>query len=161
MLPEDLHCDHTTFRNYAGVEAHDITEDEMTNHIEKGHVAAFDSYEELAEYTGGKPILSKLGIIEKIRNGISSARTILDTKESGVKWITAKTQRVILPRLFDAVLTLLMLLAINTDAGCTTATVGAFVLDFSEALWQIPICREEQRFFCATATVKGLSLIHI
>ena len=82
-------------------------------------------------------------------------RTIVDTKESGVKWITAKTQRVILPRLFDAVLTLLMLLAINTDAGCTAATVGAFVLDFSEAFWQIPICREEQRFFCATATVKG------
>ena len=129
----------------------------MQNHIDKEHVAAFDTYPELAEYTGGTPILSKLGIIEKIRNGVTSARTILDTKESGVKYITAKTQRVILPRLFDAVFSLLLLLSMNTDMGCCLATVGAFVLDFSEAFWQIPICREEQRYFCATATVKRSS----
>ena len=29
--------------------------------------------------------------------------------------------------------------------------LGAFVLDFSDAFWQIPIKREEQKFFCATA----------
>ena len=72
-----------------------------------------------------------------------------------MKYITAKTQRVILPRLFDAVLTMLLLLSLNTDAGCALATVGAFVLDFSEAFWQIPICRDEQKYFCATTTIKG------
>ena len=99
----------------------------MQNHIDKEHVVAFDTYPELVEYIGGTPILSKLGIIEKIRNGVTSTRTILDTKESGVKYITAKTQRVIQPRLFDAVLSMLSLLSMNTDMGCCLATVGAFV----------------------------------
>ena len=48
-----------------------------------------------------------------------------------------------------------MLLAINTDAGCTASTVGAFVLDFSEAFWQIPIHPLERRFFCASTKIDG------
>ena len=79
--------------------------------MDKGHLLAFDTYEQLQEYVGGKPVLRKLGLIVKTRNGITKARMILDTKESGVKWITAKTERVTLPRLFDAVMRLLFLLS--------------------------------------------------
>ena len=115
QAPEDLRCDLDTFRNYAGVEDHATTEGGMRNHMDKHHVAAFDTIGELREYVGGEPILSKLGIIEKVRNGVTSARTILDTKESGVKYTTAKTQHAILPRLFDAVLSMLLLLPMLTD----------------------------------------------
>ena len=82
MDPNELQFDIATFNNYPGVESHQSTEPEMLNHIEKGHVSAFDSERELADHLGAQPIMSKLGIIEKTRNGITSARTILDTKES-------------------------------------------------------------------------------
>ena len=57
----------------------------MQNHLDKVHLAAFDTYELLEEVVGGKPILNKLGLIVKTRNGVAKARTILDAKESGVK----------------------------------------------------------------------------
>ena len=69
-----------------------------------------------------------------------------------MKWPTAKTQRVILPRLFDAVLRLLMLLSMVTSAD---EAIAAFVLDFSDAFWQIPIRPEELRFLCAAAIIQG------
>ena len=104
-------------------------------------------FDELATHVEGKPILNKTGLIIKTRNGVTKTRTILDTKESGVKWITAKTQRVILPRLMDAVLRMLYLLSLVCSAG---ESVSSFVLDFSDAFWQIPIARNERKFFCAT-----------
>ena len=131
----------------------------MTTHLDKGHLSAFNSYNELWEYVGGKPILSKLGLIVKTRNGVESARTILDTKESDVKRITAKTQRVILPRIFDAVLRMLSLLsrcAVEEKQVVqpkNVVSVKAFVLDFSEAFWQMPIHPLERRFFCASTKI--------
>ena len=61
-----------------------------------------DTHEQLAEFVG-KPVLNKIDLIINTRNCIDKARIIVDTKQSGVKLITAKTQRVSLPRLFDVV----------------------------------------------------------
>ena len=44
---------------------------------------------------------------------------ILDTKQSGVKTITGQLQRVILPRLFDAILQLLYVLCLALDGDGT------------------------------------------
>ena len=78
---------------------------------------------------------------------------ILDTKESGVKLVTSQTQRVILPRLFDAILQLLFLMTCMTYG--MAEGLAAFVLDFSDAFWQIPILQEEQKFFCASGLIGG------
>ena len=96
----------------------------MSQHIEKGHIASYDSMAELRERVAGDPVLSKLGLIVKVRNGKAKARMILDTKASGIKYVTGKSQRVTLPRLFDAVLRLLCLLAMVSTAG---EEVSAFV----------------------------------
>ena len=48
--PEDMHCDKQNFRNYAGTEEHEITTTELQGHIDAGHLAEFDSYEQLAKY---------------------------------------------------------------------------------------------------------------
>ena len=123
-----------------------VTEKELQTHINLKHIVAFDTLEELKTYVGSKRvILNKIGLIEKIRNGKKKVRMILDTKQSDVKQITGKAQRVTLPRLFDAILQLLALMSLFAG------DVGAFVLDFTNAFWQVPINREEQRFFCATA----------
>lgn len=97
--------------------------------------------------------MNKIGLITKVRNGVSKARMILDTKESGVEQITTKTQRVTLPRPFDAVLRMLGLLALCTAAAAEA--ISAFVLELRDAFWQIPLHPEEQSFYCATATLKG------
>ena len=98
-------------------------------------------------------MLNKIGLIIKTRNGVTKARMILDTKESGVKKVASKTQRVTLPRLFDAVLRMLRLLALRTPDDADTTS--SFVLDFRDTFWQIPSHPEEQRFYCATAVLKG------
>ena len=108
----------------------------------KKRLAAFDTHEELAKFVGGKPVLNKPRLIVETRNDIVKARMIFDTTESGVKWITAKTQRVILPRLLDAVLWMLFLHSLISSA--MEEAVSAFVLDFSDAFWQIPIHDDER-----------------
>ena len=152
MRPGQLHCDEKSFRNYPGVEEQDITEQKMQAHLGKNHLEAFDAYEQITHFVVGKLVLSEIGLIAKTRNGITKARAILDTKESGVKGITAKTQRVIFARPLDAVLRMLFLLALATSA---TVSVSSFVLDFKYAFWQMLIRKEERRFFCATAIIKG------
>ena len=94
---------------------------------------AFDSFEQLTGFVEGAPpqtpILNKIGLIIKKRNGVTKARTILDTKQRGVKKMTTKTERVTLPRLFDAILRLLFLIA---AVASPEASINASVLDFSE-----------------------------
>ena len=152
---EDLHCDLQHFRNYEGVEESEVTETELQGHLDKGHLASFTSVDELRQFVGGEPILNKLRLITKVRNGIKKSRMILDTKESWVKHATWKSQRVILPRLFDAVLRLLALMAVSFKAGLPP-NVEAFVLDFTDAFWQIPLLPAEYRFYCAMAQLGGV-----
>ena len=76
---------------------------------------------------------------------------ILDTKESGVKRATTKTNRVSLPRLFEAILKCLILSTIVTTS---SEEVGGFVLDYTEAFWQVPLRDEEQKYYCCTATIR-------
>ena len=137
MGHEELQCDLQNFRNYKGVEESEVTETEIQGHLDKGHLKTFIDFNELRNFVQGEPILNKLGLITKIRNGVKKSRMILDTKESWVKHATWKTQRIILPRLFDAVLRLLALMALYFDEG-TIPTVASFVLDFTDAFWQIP-----------------------
>ena len=154
MSHDSLHCDLENFRNYSGVEESEITETEIRSHLEKGHLVSFTSLDDLRKFVKGEPILNKLGLITKVRNGVTKTRMILDTKESWVKHATWKSQRVILPRLYDAVLRLLALMALYYKSG-QLPSVEAFVLDFTDAFWQVPVRPEEHRFYCATAKLNG------
>ena len=53
--PNDINCVEQTFQNYTNVENQDVTEAELQAHVTQGHVVAFDTFEELSEYVGGKP----------------------------------------------------------------------------------------------------------
>ena len=154
IQPQDLHCDQQQFKNYPGVEEQDITDAELAAHLAKGHLRAFDTHAELADFfNDDEPIMSKLGLIIKTPNCITKARMILDTKQSGVKRITSQAQRVTPPRLFDAILQMLYLLSCIEEG--STAGVSAFVLEFPDAFRQIPISPAEQKHFCATGLIEG------
>jgi len=93
MNPLDIFTKrHSEFRNYPGVEEQQITDDELSAHLAKDHIAAFDSLEELRAYVKGNVALNKLGLIVKTRNGITKHRMILDTKESCVKHASTQSQ---------------------------------------------------------------------
>ena len=77
---------------------------------------------------------------------------ILDTKESGIKHVAAKSQRVSLPRLFDAVLRMLKMKALADSQG---TDISQFVLDYSDAFWQVSVGSDELQFYCATSIIKG------
>ena len=63
-----------------------------------------------------------------------------------------KKQRLISPRLFDAVLRMLKMKALAEAQG---KDISQFVLGYSDAFWQIAICADELQFFCATAILDG------
>ena len=50
--PSDLRCDADEFRNYAGVQANEVTEPELQSHIDSKHLAEFDTMAELNEFVG-------------------------------------------------------------------------------------------------------------
>ena len=153
--PDGLATDFESFSNYAGVEGDPDAESEIIEHIEAGHILASETVEGLLHATGGqKPILNKIGIIDKIRDGIRKRRLILDTKASRLKEHSRKNQRVILPRLLDAILSVLALMALMQPAD-EESSIELFVLDFADAFWQIPIGASERRFFGAQLTIKG------
>ena len=103
---------------------------------------------------GSDPVLKKIGIISKIRLGKLKRRMILDTIRSRIKACTAKFQRVILLRLLDAVAQFLALMALSM--GCPDVEIELFVLNFTEAFWQIPFHPSERKFFAAMLMREGM-----
>ena len=139
VQPQDLQCDHQQFKNYPGVEEQDITDKELSAHLEKGHVAACDSFGELSDFVDGEPTLSKIGLIAKTRNGVTNARNTLDTQQSGVEHVTAQAQRVTLSRLFDAILQLVFpLTCVAAGVRKMQEAVEAFVLVVADAFRRTP-----------------------
>ena len=147
----DLSTDFDSFENYAGVDADTDALKEIEAHVEAGHLRAFDTLEELRTYLGAEPVLNKVGVITKERAGKIKKRIILDTKVAGTKECSAKHQRVLLPRLLDAILQALILY----DQCKRDESMDWFVLDFTEAFCQIPLHPSERRFFCAKVPIKG------
>ena len=84
--PDYIICNAATFRNYPGVEDQAVIGEKMGKHIEKDHVAAFSTFQQLTGFVKGTPpktpILNKIGLTTKKRNGVTKARTILDAKQS-------------------------------------------------------------------------------
>ena len=100
MSYEEVATDFSSFANYAGVEGDEVALKDITSHLQRGHLKAFGSIGELTRFlNGAKPILSKIGIITKERQGKVKKRLILDTKASFIKQCSAKHQRVLLPRI--------------------------------------------------------------
>ena len=150
--PEALYTDYESFRNYDGVELDGTAEEEVKTHLQKKHLRAFDTVEELQAFLGGAaPILSKIGLIIKTKGNVRKVRMILDTKESNLKSCSAKSQRVLLPRLLDAIVQ-----GMHVYSHCTIGeAMDWFVLDFSEAFWQMPLEPSERRYFCCRLVIDG------
>ena len=149
--PESLYTDHENFANYTGVDDDETAEREIKAHLQKGHLKSFSSLDELRSFLGEEPILNKIGLIVKSKNGKTKTRMILDTKVSNLKACSRKAQRVLLPRLLDAIVQ-----GLENYSKCEQdESLDWFVLDFSEAFWQVPLEPSERRFFCCKLVIDG------
>ena len=87
----------------------------MKRLISKGYAREFDTLAAAERFTQGKIILSKIGVIKKIRAGIMRLRMVIDSKASRVSKATRKFERTTLPRVLDVVQDQLTLLVIAQD----------------------------------------------
>ena len=155
MHISDLQGNIEDFNNYAGVDENPTATDEIELRLLQGHLKAFDTAIELEQFVGATKelpaILSKIGIITKMRAGKTKHRMILDTKAAFIKYVSRKGQRVILPRLLDAILQALRLMG-----DCKTGEgVEWLVLDFTDAFWQIRLHPDERIFSVAALSTKA------
>ena len=115
--PSVLSTDFDEFENYFGVETDHDASKAITQYFEKGYLKCFDTLDQLREFVGGQPILSKLGCIKKLKYNADTqaythkVRIILDCKQSKVSTSSRRTHKSILPRVSDAVQSALSLSA--------------------------------------------------
>eukprot|EP00971_Amphidinium_carterae_P256783 5098471-Amphidinium_carterae.1 len=92
---------------------------------------------------GGTPVLSRFGVLRRVKDGVTKRRVILDAKQSGITAHTRPTYRVELPRATDVVNSVL-----STAQMVKPENLELLVCDFAEAFWQVPLAPEEQKYFC-------------
>ena len=72
--PEDVSTDHSSFRNYAGVDGDESAIDEIEKRIKQKFVKSFDTLDQVKQFLGGAdPVMSKIGLIVKTRAGVTDA----------------------------------------------------------------------------------------
>ena len=70
---------------------------------DKGFCAIYDNMAEARKDLGVTPVLSKLGVIVKVKEATKKARIIWDLRESKANELCNQGERIILPRILDAV----------------------------------------------------------
>ena len=158
--PEDLHTS-SDFCNYQGVEGDAEVAAEVKRLISKGYAREFDTLAAAEKFTQGKIVLSKIGVIKKIRAGIMRLRMVIDSKASKVSKATRKFERTTLPRVLDVVqdhLTLLTVAQKLRKEG-VDADLESLIADFKDAFFLMPNHPLERRYFCVAFAGKILVLM--
>ena len=145
----ELAMDYDGFKNYISVEGDLAADSVIQEFISTKYVRAFDCYEDVKEYLHGhEPALSRLAMITKHFHDETGTlvrtkrRLILDCLRSGVNAHAKQPNRIVLPRLCDAVNSILEAMR------AAKSETALFVIDIADAFWQLPLAMQERRFFC-------------
>ena len=95
--PEELVSVPEDFHNHPLVEQDKAVGPELGRLCDEKYVQSFPSWDALVSYLGENPILSKMAVIVKWKNGKEKKRIVLNTRSSGVSESSAKSERGILP----------------------------------------------------------------
>ena len=143
---DDLYTE-PAFTNYAGVEENEAVALEMQRLLEAGFVKQFQAYEDVVKHLGAEAVLSRIGVIERIRNGMVRHRIVIDSKRSSVSSATRRLERTLLPRVLDVVYDALDVLAAHRAANPgVPAELEFLIADFKDAFFIIPNAPSERRF---------------
>ena len=146
MLPQDLHTQLEGWSNYKSAEEEpEVVGQLLREQEDKQHCRMFDTLEEALEYLHtDSAVLSKLALVTKVRaDGSKKYRLIWDLLRSQVNRAVRMPERIILPRLQDAVEDALGLL--QHDGQLEWA-----VLDVADAFHNIPIDPSERKYACGS-----------
>ena len=102
----------------------------------------------------GPLVLARIGAIVKVKNERLKLRLIHDLRRSGSNAKATVPERIILPRIIDAVFSML---DVARAANAANEEVEAAVLDYKNAFKHVPIHPSERRFFAGQAEINGQS----
>ena len=159
---DDLVTDYGHFSNHGNLEDDDEAVNTIMGYVDAGYLHSCDTFEECVEFLGGhKPILNKFACIAKEKfdpasqTWITKRRIIMDSKRSRVKDASSRKFKSVLPRITDAVFSLLTMLENKEDH----EDCEQFVIDATDAFWELGLHPEERRFF--VGKVKGKFLVYL
>ena len=132
---------------FRSVDESDEAWEEISSLVRQGLLASFDSYDELVNHLTCKPTISRVGVLEKVSAGVLKRGIIVDSAQSGVSKATTKPERVALPRLLDVVDNCLFQLSHCWSEHYATEL---FVLDFTNAFFNVPLHEDQRKHFCIT-----------
>jgi len=137
--------------------------------VDAGAMSGFDEYEEkhyakalatcadAAQYLGGvQPVLSDVRVVTKIRVGHTKRRILRGRKKAGSTRSSQRAERTTLPRVSDAVNSIMELSAAKPLDGFRS---DFGVLDFPDAFRLIPLHRREREHFVARLGKKHYVLL--
>ena len=142
--PESVQSELAGWSNYRSAEDEPgIVDKLLQEQAAKGHCKFFETYEELLDYLGvDDVVLSKLALISKDRpDGTTKHRLIWDLLRSDVNAATSLFERIILPRLQDAVEDAQHLLRTGSE-------IEWMVLDIADAFHNVPLHPSERKYVC-------------
>eukprot|EP00435_Cladocopium_sp_Y103_P055167 s446_g18.t1 len=143
-----LTTDFEEFSNYDGVEDDQEAYETLEGYCHKGFLRKMSTLEEVRHFVGGEPVLSKLGCIKKAKLNLDTgevnykSRIILDCKRSLVSRAAQRKHKAVLPRISDAVHSILSSMSSGEE-------VTMLVADVTDAFWLIPLHVRERKYFVA------------
>ena len=147
----DLYTDRFSFTNHGSLEDDADTMETFKELVDKKYLKRFNSYEECKEYLGAEPILNKFACLKKWKWVAATGswklkkRIIMDSNRSGVKAASRKSYKSVLPRVTDAVTSLLH--ALDDNSGNPGEDTEQFVIDATDAFWELGLHPLERRYF--------------
>ena len=143
--PLTLIAELTGWKNYASAEDHlEVVQDLLGVQEQRGHCQTFDTFEQLCAHLGVETVvLTKVGLITKQKpDGSLKHRLIWDLLRSEVNSTVLLEERIVLPRLQDAVDDARELLQHGAPE------IEWLVLDVADAFHNVPVRTSERRFAC-------------
>ena len=167
--PADLSTDYDDFNNHGNLDDDPEVAKTFADLVDKGYLHSCDSLEECQEFLGGElPILNKFACLTKhkwceTRGWVKKTRIIMDSLRSGVKGASTRKYKSVLPRITDAIGSLMtgMDTCQMEQGEHLNDPMGAeqFVIDATDAFWELGLHPNERRFF--VGKFRGKYLIYL
>ena len=164
--PADLTCDCDTFLNHGCLDNDPDAVAIISEYVDKGFLHRCGSLEECKKFLGGAdPILNKFACIEKYKWVDATGewkvkrRIIMDSLRSGVKAASRRQYKSVLPRITDAIASLIKAMKECAEMPMSEEEVEQFVIDATDAFWELGLRPEERRFF--VGKVRGDFLVYL
>ena len=133
------------FKNYTSMEESSHGKEVLQELVTRGYVKKFSTLAAARRYLQAEPVLAKLALIETVKDGVVKYRLILDCRVSGSNDQTRKSERILLPKVWDVIRDVLHFHTILQPG----EGVELMVCDFTDAFYMVPLAGDEQRYYAA------------